>query len=731
MEWNDNSTDETGWDIRISLGAVPAHFLFLTGANATSYLVFTNPLPGQKLNFQVASYSGASGSEDISVPSSVVQATALSPTTFDAPTALVATAVDDGQIRIHWTDNSTSENGYQVEYKPTADASWLSLGAIQAGITFDISSTGFLPSTSYSFRVRAYKESPVTFTNYSNTASATTKPVQAPTGLVVKPESDGAFSFEWVDTSSLEEGVELQSQTGTGDFISLGTVPANTTKTGTVPGFNLDTDYQFRVRAYRTVAGSLVYTDFSNVVTIRSTLLATPTAFAGTAASDSSIALTWNDLSARESGYQVDWREFGATDYSTKAVASNSKSYTLTGLKPGKTYELRLRAADLFSGGVSSYTPVLKIRTKDGIYGNLNPPIFYGTSFLYKIQVSRLSALTNITLTGLPASLAYNSSTKTITGTPAWDGLKTITIKATFSDGSMVTRSLVLRCIRPPAAPVVTAAFGSVNVAVAATATATVTGKFADPDTRSAVRLNTSAGKVDIILYSLATPQTVTNFFAYMTAGRYNNMFFHRSVADVAGQLFIVQGGGYCYSPGTNFTRVEKYPAVPNEPGISNLAGSVAMAKVGGDPNSATSEFFVNIDNANAPNLDSQNGGFTVFGRVATPGMTVMSAVNALPVKNYSVIIGPDTQPLTDVPVTTATSAIQIEPQYLVKVTSLSKPPILTYKVVTADSKIATAKLLGKNITITGVAIGSTTIHVTATDLDGQTVTQDIAVQVQ
>jgi hypothetical protein len=86
MEWTDNSIDETGWDIRISLGAVPAHFIFVPAANLTSYIAFTNPLPGRKLTFQVAAYSGATGDEDISAPSSIVQVTALSPNRFDAPT---------------------------------------------------------------------------------------------------------------------------------------------------------------------------------------------------------------------------------------------------------------------------------------------------------------------------------------------------------------------------------------------------------------------------------------------------------------------------------------------------------------------------------------------------------------------------------------------------------------------------------------------------------------------
>ena len=141
------------------------------------------------------------------------------------------------------------------------------------------------------------------------------------------------------------------------------------------------------------------------------------------------------------------------------------------------------------------------------------------------------------------------------------------------------------------------------------------------------VRFDTPKGPVDIQLYDTDTPKTVANFLSYVRSSAYDNTFFHRHAIG-----FVLQGGGYTFPP---VTAVVKLPPVQNEFSLtrSNLRGTVAMAKTSVGPDSATSEWFVNLAN-NAANLDNQNGGFTVFGRVTTPGMAVVDAITALPVVN-------------------------------------------------------------------------------------------------
>jgi len=140
------------------------------------------------------------------------------------------------------------------------------------------------------------------------------------------------------------------------------------------------------------------------------------------------------------------------------------------------------------------------------------------------------------------------------------------------------------------------------------------------------VRFNTTLGPIIARLYDTATPLSATNFLNYVTSGRYDGTFIHRSVPG-----FIIQGGGFSMDASGifNATKVVADPAVQNEPGLSNLRGTIAMAKLGGDPNSATSEWFFNLAD-NSANLDNQNGGFTVFGRVLGSGMNVADGIAAL-----------------------------------------------------------------------------------------------------
>lgn len=139
------------------------------------------------------------------------------------------------------------------------------------------------------------------------------------------------------------------------------------------------------------------------------------------------------------------------------------------------------------------------------------------------------------------------------------------------------------------------------------------------------VEVQTVLGDFQINLYDNDTPQTVANFLAYTNNGGFTDSIFHRSVPG-----FVVQGGGFALDVQSVPQTIAANPAVVNEPVFSNVRGTIAMAKLSGDPNSATSQWFINLSN-NSSNLDGQNGGFTAFGEVIGNGMDVVDAIAALP----------------------------------------------------------------------------------------------------
>jgi cyclophilin family peptidyl-prolyl cis-trans isomerase len=147
-----------------------------------------------------------------------------------------------------------------------------------------------------------------------------------------------------------------------------------------------------------------------------------------------------------------------------------------------------------------------------------------------------------------------------------------------------------------------------------------VTGTVANAAT---VLIQTPLGDIELEMLTEAAPGTVANFLSYVNDGSYQDSFIHRSVPG-----FVIQGGGFFFRDGSA-SAIPTDPPITNEFSVSNTRGTVAMAKLSGDPDSATSQWFINLAD-NSENLDDQNGGFTVFARVTGNGMAVADAIAAL-----------------------------------------------------------------------------------------------------
>jgi cyclophilin family peptidyl-prolyl cis-trans isomerase len=136
------------------------------------------------------------------------------------------------------------------------------------------------------------------------------------------------------------------------------------------------------------------------------------------------------------------------------------------------------------------------------------------------------------------------------------------------------------------------------------------------------VALITTMGTIKIGLYKEKAPISTENFLKYVKDGFYDGTIFHRVMP-----TFMAQGGGFT----PDMKEKPARPPIRNEArnGLRNLRGTVSMARTN-DPNSATSQFFINVKNNHSLDFGIMGAGYTVFGAVIE-GMDVVEKIVAVP----------------------------------------------------------------------------------------------------
>ncbi|MBX3388087.1 MAG: peptidyl-prolyl cis-trans isomerase [Phycisphaeraceae bacterium] len=156
------------------------------------------------------------------------------------------------------------------------------------------------------------------------------------------------------------------------------------------------------------------------------------------------------------------------------------------------------------------------------------------------------------------------------------------------------------------------------------------------------VKLTTSHGDIVLELDPKNAPISTENFVAYVKSGHYEGTVFHRVI-----DSFMIQGGGH----NADLSKKATSKPIKNEwkNGLKNVRGAVAMARLGGNPDSATSQFFINtVDNAFLDKPQPDGAAYAVFGKV-TSGMDVVDKIRKVKTTNK--------QGMGDVPVEPVTIA--------------------------------------------------------------------------
>jgi cyclophilin family peptidyl-prolyl cis-trans isomerase len=137
------------------------------------------------------------------------------------------------------------------------------------------------------------------------------------------------------------------------------------------------------------------------------------------------------------------------------------------------------------------------------------------------------------------------------------------------------------------------------------------------------VKFATNVGDIVVEVYPDKAPKTVENFLTYVKAKHYDGLIFHRVING-----FMIQGGGYDQNYNQRITR----PPIPHEgstDGVKNSVGTIAMARTN-DPNSATSQFFINVADNSRLDPKGPNTGYVAFGKVVS-GMDVVNKIKETP----------------------------------------------------------------------------------------------------
>jgi len=191
----------------------------------------------------------------------------------------------------------------------------------------------------------------------------------------------------------------------------------------------------------------------------------------------------------------------------------------------------------------------------------------------------------------------------------------------------------------------------------------------------NAYEFSTTQGSLYVALRPDAAPKNVANFLHYVGNGTYNHTIIHRVVPG-----FVNQGGGYKFNAAGKVVETATVAPVVLEAKLSNVRGTLAMARTS-NPNSATDQFFFNVANNRA--LDTQDGGYTVIGQIVgmqgidgasqAKGLAVMDAINADKIYNAG-------SPFDSIPLLNYNPATAVKPSNAVYVNAVTqvKPKAIT-----------------------------------------------------
>ncbi len=261
LAWTDNTASETGFKIERCAGAGCSDFAQITtvGVNVVTYQD-TSVCNSTAYSYRVRAYK--TGLWDSGYSSTASATTS----TITVPGSFAALAVSDTQANLSWTDATSDETGFRIERCAGQGCSnYAEITTVAANATA-YNDTGRTPSTTYCYRIRAYKTATCSWnTVYSNESCDQTYSA-SPTALTATAVNSLVIQLDWTDNANDEDGYELEVKIWNGKFVNIATLAADTTTFNDTMSIEPEQQYTYRVRAFRGADNS-PYSNQANATT--------------------------------------------------------------------------------------------------------------------------------------------------------------------------------------------------------------------------------------------------------------------------------------------------------------------------------------------------------------------------------------------------------------------------------------------------------------------------------
>jgi hypothetical protein len=287
-------------------------------------------------------------------------------TTTTMPASLTATPVSSSQIDLSWTGNAGNTNivGYTIATANNSSFTGATYRYVNGASATTFSDTGLVSGTTYYYKIKAEGTSDAYDSAFSGaiSASPTSNPPNAPSGLTASVVSTSQINLSWTDNSTNETGFEVKRATDSAFTANVSWVGNIQGTTYSATGLTAGTTYYFKVRAQGTTQDSAYSTAVSAATLSSDPIPAAPSNLSATALSNTQVSLTWTDNSSNETGFEVK----RATDsaFTTDVVWVGSiqgTSYSDGGLTAGTTYYYKVRAEG--TAGKSAYSSAVNVTT--------------------------------------------------------------------------------------------------------------------------------------------------------------------------------------------------------------------------------------------------------------------------------------------------------------------------------------------------------------------------------